>query len=174
MDTPSSISSAQIMLFTFSFSLKRTGSIKVTNRGKVEKVMVPTATLATCTDCIKVVQWRAIIMPAAIYAQKSPRLCSFMGVLVHLITINKVMEEKNKKINKYTVGTVMEGTVEQLKDYGAFVNIGDGISGLVHLYISVWAMLYDKRIIVYAGFFIHSFKEKTGGILHIHKKIKKF
>lgn len=46
------------------------------------------------------------------------------------LLLAKVMEEKNKKINKYTVGTVMEGTVEQLKDYGAFVNIGDGITGL--------------------------------------------
>ena len=49
------------------------------------------------------------------------------------LLLAKVMEEKNKKINKYTVGTVMEGTVEQLKDYGAFVNIGDGITGLVHI-----------------------------------------
>lgn len=53
----------------------------------------------------------------------------------------QVMEEKNKKINKYTVGTVMEGTVEQLKDYGAFVNIGDGISGLVHI-----SQISDRRL----------------------------
>ena len=51
------------------------------------------------------------------------------------------MEEKNKKINKYTVGTVMEGTVEQLKDYGAFVNIGDGITGLVHI-----SQISDRRL----------------------------
>lgn len=53
----------------------------------------------------------------------------------------KVMEEKNKKINKYTVGTIMEGTVEQLKDYGAFVNIGDGITGLVHI-----SQISDRRL----------------------------
>ena len=53
----------------------------------------------------------------------------------------KVMEEKNKKINKYTVGTVMEGTVEQLKDYGAFVNSGDGITGLVHI-----SQISDRRL----------------------------
>ena len=56
-------------------------------------------------------------------------------------TAEKVMEEKNKKINKYTVGTVMEGTVEQLKDYGAFVNIGDGITGLVHI-----SQISDRRL----------------------------
>ena len=57
------------------------------------------------------------------------------------LLLAKVMEEKNKKINKYTVGTVMEGTVEQLKDYGAFVNIGDGITGLVHI-----PQISDRRL----------------------------
>ena len=57
------------------------------------------------------------------------------------LLLAKVMEEKNKKINKYTVGTVMEGTVEQLKDYGAFVNIGDGITGLVHI-----SHISDRRL----------------------------
>lgn len=57
------------------------------------------------------------------------------------LLLAKVMEEKNKKINKYTVGAVMEGTVEQLKDYGAFVNIGDGITGLVHI-----SQISDRRL----------------------------
>ena len=57
------------------------------------------------------------------------------------LLLAKVMEEKNKKINNYTVGTVMEGTVEQLKDYGAFVNIGDGITGLVHI-----SQISDRRL----------------------------
>lgn len=57
------------------------------------------------------------------------------------LLLAKVMEEKNKKINKYTVGTVTEGTVEQLKDYGAFVNIGDGITGLVHI-----SQISDRRL----------------------------
>ena len=57
------------------------------------------------------------------------------------LLLAKVMEEKNKKINKYTVGTVMEGTVEQLKDYGSFVNIGDGITGLVHI-----SQISDRRL----------------------------
>ena len=57
------------------------------------------------------------------------------------LLLAKVMEEKNKKINKYTVGTVMEGTVEQLKDYGASVNIGDGITGLVHI-----SQISDRRL----------------------------
>ena len=53
----------------------------------------------------------------------------------------KAMEEKNKRINKYAVGTIVEGKVEQLKDYGAFVDIGDGISGLLHI-----SQISDKRL----------------------------
>jgi len=40
---------------------------------------------------------------------------------------------KNQKISRLTAGNIVEGTVESLKDYGAFVNIGDGISGLLHI-----------------------------------------
>ena len=53
----------------------------------------------------------------------------------------KAMEEKNKRINKYAVGTIVEGKVEQLKDYGTFVDIGDGISGLLHI-----SQISDKRL----------------------------
>lgn len=56
------------------------------------------------------------------------------------LLLAKVMEEKNKKINKYTVGTVMEGTVEQLKDYGAFVNIG------VELQDWSYSQISDRRL----------------------------
>ena len=53
----------------------------------------------------------------------------------------KAMEDKNKKIGKYTVGTIVEGKVEQIKDYGAFVDIGDGISGLLHI-----SQISDRRL----------------------------
>ena len=42
-------------------------------------------------------------------------------------------QEKEKKIAQLKTGTVVEGTVENLMPYGAFVDIGDGISGLVHI-----------------------------------------
>ena len=38
-------------------------------------------------------------------------------------------------------GTVMEGTIEQIKPYGAFVSLGNGISGLVHI-----SQICQKRI----------------------------
>ena len=45
----------------------------------------------------------------------------------------KKQEETNKKIAKCEVGAVMKGTVETLKDYGAFVKLADGIDGLLHI-----------------------------------------
>lgn len=53
----------------------------------------------------------------------------------------KALEERKDKINRISVGAVVEGTVEQLKDYGAFVDIGDGISGLLHI-----SQISDRRL----------------------------
>lgn len=41
--------------------------------------------------------------------------------------------ERAKKVSTVEVGLVTEGTVETLKDYGAFVNLGNGLSGLLHV-----------------------------------------
>ena len=41
--------------------------------------------------------------------------------------------ERAKKISNVEVGLVTEGVVETLKDYGAFVNLGNGLSGLLHI-----------------------------------------
>ena len=42
-------------------------------------------------------------------------------------------EERKKKFDAITVGSVLEGTVESLQPYGAFIDLGDKISGLVHV-----------------------------------------
>ncbi len=42
-------------------------------------------------------------------------------------------EERNHRISMLVPGTVVEGTVESLTNYGAFVNIGNGLTGLVHI-----------------------------------------
>ena len=45
----------------------------------------------------------------------------------------KKAEETRKKVEKCQVGAVMEGTVETLKDYGAFVTLENGLTGLLHI-----------------------------------------
>ncbi|MEG0961967.1 MAG: S1 RNA-binding domain-containing protein [Lachnospiraceae bacterium] len=42
-------------------------------------------------------------------------------------------ETHNHRISMMVPGSILEGTVETLMPYGAFVNLGDGISGLVHI-----------------------------------------
>ena len=41
--------------------------------------------------------------------------------------------ERAKKISNVEVGLVTEGTVETIKPYGAFIDLGNGLSGLVHI-----------------------------------------
>ncbi len=45
----------------------------------------------------------------------------------------KKQEETSRKIAKCEVGAVMKGTVETLKDYGAFVTLENGLTGLLHI-----------------------------------------
>ncbi len=45
----------------------------------------------------------------------------------------KLNEEKSRKIAKCEVGSIMEGTVDSLKTYGAFINLENGLSGLLHI-----------------------------------------
>ena len=45
----------------------------------------------------------------------------------------KADEERKNKISNVEVGLVTEGTVESLQSYGAFIDLGNGISGLCHI-----------------------------------------
>ncbi|MBD5548436.1 MAG: S1 RNA-binding domain-containing protein [Lachnospiraceae bacterium] len=42
-------------------------------------------------------------------------------------------EEHDHKVAMIVPGTILEGTVESLQPYGAFVDLRDGLSGLVHI-----------------------------------------
>lgn len=45
----------------------------------------------------------------------------------------KEAEERKMRISNVEIGLVTEGTVESLMPYGAFINLGNGLSGLVHI-----------------------------------------
>ncbi len=53
----------------------------------------------------------------------------------------KAEEERKNKVSNLEVGFVTEGVVESLQTYGAFVNLGNGLSGLVHI-----SQICEKRI----------------------------
>jgi len=63
-----------------------------------------------------------------------------------VLSAKSVLEEereaqKQEKISKIVPGIIVEGTVESLQTYGAFVDIGDGLTGLVHI-----SQICERRI----------------------------
>ncbi|KAI4446865.1 30S ribosomal protein S1 [Eubacterium plexicaudatum ASF492] len=69
-------------------------------------------------------------------AQKEKLVLSAKSVLKE-----RAEEERNHRISMLVPGTVVEGTVESLTNYGAFVNIGNGLTGLVHV-----SQICERRI----------------------------
>ena len=63
-----------------------------------------------------------------------------------VLSAKDVLREEEKERVKQNIaslvpGTIMEGKVESLQSYGAFVDLGDGMTGLVHV-----SRISDKRI----------------------------
>ncbi len=55
-----------------------------------------------------------------------------------VLSAKSVLKEREEEARRHRIsmlvpGTVVEGTVESLTNYGAFVNIGNGLTGLVHI-----------------------------------------
>lgn len=67
----------------------------------------------------------------------------------------KRREEKEKRLAAIEAGSVLTGKVESLMPYGAFVDLGDDISGLVHI-----SQIARKRI------------EAPGEVLKVGQKVK--
>lgn len=64
-------------------------------------------------------------------------------------------QEHAGKVAMIIPGSILEGTVESLTAYGAFVNLGDGLSGLVHI-----SQICQKRI------------RKPSEVLSVGEKVK--
>lgn len=67
----------------------------------------------------------------------------------------KAEEERKTKISNIAPGFVTEGVVESLQPYGAFVDLGNGLSGLVHI-----SQICEKRI------------KKPSEVLTVGEKVK--
>ena len=63
----------------------------------------------------------------------------------------KAQEEKKARIAAVAVGTVMDGTVETLQPYGAFVKLENGLSGLVHVSQISHTRIKDPSMVLKVG-----------------------
>ncbi len=57
------------------------------------------------------------------------------------VLFDREREERNSKIARIPIGTVTEGTVERIEQYGAFVSIGNDLQGLLHI-----SQITDRRL----------------------------
>ena len=67
----------------------------------------------------------------------------------------KEAKRLDHKISMIVPGSILEGRVENLMPYGAFVDLGDGLSGLVHI-----SQISQKRI------------KKPSEVLHVGDVVK--
>ena len=50
-----------------------------------------------------------------------------------VIEKERALSEKTQQIGRLTIDSVVEGTVERIESYGAFIDIGEGLTGLCHI-----------------------------------------
>ncbi|WP_329957482.1 S1 RNA-binding domain-containing protein [Novisyntrophococcus fermenticellae] len=63
----------------------------------------------------------------------------------------KADEERRSKIDAITIGSVMDGTVESIQPYGAFINLGERLSGLVHISQISNTRIKDPSVVLSVG-----------------------
>ena len=70
-----------------------------------------------------------------------------------LIFSEKDPEQKNKEkiIDKYSLGDELEGEVTGVVDFGVFVKIEEGLEGLVHISEIDWSLVEDPRALFHVG-----------------------
>jgi len=70
-----------------------------------------------------------------------------------LIVSEKAAWEEQQKdlLGSYKVGDVVEGTVSVITEFGAFVQFGQGLEGLIHISELAWQRIDDPRDIVKPG-----------------------
>jgi small subunit ribosomal protein S1 len=60
-------------------------------------------------------------------------------------------DEQSELLAKYQVGTVVEGVVTGVVDFGAFVEFGEGLEGLVHISELAWQRIDDPKDVIKVG-----------------------
>lgn len=69
-----------------------------------------------------------------------------------IVSEKSVWEERQKDvIGSYKLGDIIEGTITVITDFGAFVEFGEGLEGLVHISEIAWQRIDDPRDVVVRG-----------------------
>jgi len=55
-----------------------------------------------------------------------------------IIEEEEILEKREDLISSIQIGSVLEGTVTRIVDYGAFIDIGYGVEGLIHISELSW------------------------------------
>ncbi len=115
----------------------------------IASVKVMTSVKAGVTTFIKGV--RAFIPASQLDLQYVENTDAYIGRTIDVIVIDvdaedkkvvlsakevlrdRAAADKSSRISKLQIGLVTTGTVEKITNFGAFVNIGEGLSGLVHI-----------------------------------------
>lgn len=60
-------------------------------------------------------------------------------VLSRRSVLEKALKERKKELlEEFEVGSIVEGKITKLREFGAFVNIGSGVEGLIHISKCSW------------------------------------
>ena len=69
-----------------------------------------------------------------------------------IVSEKAAWEEKQKDVlASFEIGTVVEGVVTGVVDFGAFIEFGDGLEGLVHISELAWQRIDNPREIIKSG-----------------------
>lgn len=64
---------------------------------------------------------------------------------------NQGEKEREKIVNKYNVGDIMNGEITGIVDFGVFVKVEEGLEGLVHISEIDWGLVEDPRQLFKVG-----------------------
>lgn len=66
--------------------------------------------------------------------------------------LDKIRDKKRAEIfEEYDVDDLIKGTVSRIVEYGAFVDLGDGVEGLIHRNDLSWSVISNPREVVQPG-----------------------
>ncbi|MBU2228833.1 S1 RNA-binding domain-containing protein [Patescibacteria group bacterium] len=69
-----------------------------------------------------------------------------------IVSEKAAWEEKQKDVlASFEIGTIVDGVVTGVVDFGAFIEFGDGLEGLVHISELAWQRIDDPRSIIKPG-----------------------